>query len=187
VKHSTVTGFKRTFKVTNGAPNFWTQQVTVDSMDLVYHLQDFPNFTEFTNLFDEYRINKVVIKVIPHSNTAEYNIAPSREISRWQSCQDDTDASAITEAAMMNYASFKDQYLSKPVSRTFRPAVSIQTYVSLTATGYSAKKGLWLQTTSADVPHYCGKSNFINYAASVTNPIQYEIVVTAHGELRGMR
>lgn len=143
----------------------------------VMRLTDVPGNTEFTNLFNEYRIDKVVYRISPvtwGSIGGTASQMPSAYIA-W----DSNDATAPTTTVSMqerDTCRLVDFVPGKPtyVVGIPRPAQQIYSTGVTTSYGYpSSPKLLWLDCTSPSnaTPHYGLKMyfrNFVNIANSGT-------------------
>ena len=90
--------FRRTFKASN-----ISSTTTGVLGGYSFSLDQLPNYTEFTNLFDQYRINKIVVKFIPNHNSSDVS-ASTQVISNFNSVIDPTDATApATGAELYEY------------------------------------------------------------------------------------
>jgi len=63
--------FKRTFQALSQT----TASTAVISDLYSFQITDLPNFSEFSNLFDSYRVNKVVLTFLPNHNTSQMGTA----------------------------------------------------------------------------------------------------------------
>lgn len=149
--------FKRTFV---GTPI--SSQTTTLYGGYVLTFDQLPNYTEFTNLFDLYRINKVLIKFIP--NQSESSVGAAKAIPEFFSCIDFTDGTAPTSInQILEYANMKITRGIYTHKRTYTP--STVDYVNATA-GANAGNPTWkqwLSTSSSSVSMYG-----LKYAAGPT-------------------
>lgn len=120
-----------------------------------FQLASLPQYTEFTNLFKEYRIAKVsyrfrIYKALG-TNTTNLNPVVYHAI-------DERGSSAVASPNdVLAYSSAKISVLTddKPVTRwfSFRPAVADAVYRGAFS-GYAIAKKQFLSTAYADVQHY---------------------------------
>ena len=141
-------------------PIFFSHQETFKLSNLV-------NYTELTQLYDQYKINFVEIFImwspdympIATSTTAGERanlIPPSLKIFHLPDYDDD---GAMTKAEFKERAKTKLMLL-KPQQRrkiVVKPAVLSQIYETLTSTGYAPKWGVKLDSADPSVPHYSYK------------------------------
>lgn len=90
-----------------------------------YRLNQLPNYTDFTDLYDSYRICAIKRKYVFDRNSAETLSAV--ELPRLITVNDWNDTSALsTEAEALEYASCKITRLDKPTKRYFKPTTIIE-------------------------------------------------------------
>lgn len=140
-------------------------------------LAELPQVSQFTNIFDAYRINKVVFKFIPLSNNVNLpqntpgNLAAAPQ---WLSTVIDYDDSSIltTEGSMLEYESFKQTAPYRRHTRSFVPALAIEAYkTSGTTIAYSQARKKWIDAAYTDVPHY-GVKGLVNGPAIQADQVQ---------------
>ena len=119
-----------------------------------------PNFTEFTGLFDHYRIDKVCIEMFFTNNNSSMN-SPSVALPLWYSAKDMDDSTPITQTAMQQYQKCKMTQLGSSIpgygkfKQTIVPLPLIQLYETSVSTGYgNPPKPIWIDANDATVPHY---------------------------------
>lgn len=167
----------------SGAANFGTYTFSLDQL---------PNYTEFTNLFDQYRINKVVLKLIPQYNQSTFNVghanntATSGQLSgrnpRFMIVNDyDDDTAPVNMDTLRQYANVKVYPVmnNKLIKHTITPATQMMAYETIGTTGYIPKFKQWINCSDSNVPHYAIKwgiedtSAINNTAASLANAQVY--------------
>lgn len=185
--------FKRSVRITNAATDWYQHSTYESALKMSVQLDMFPNYIEFSQLFDEYRIKQVTFTVYPSqinseaTGTGALGALPA-QMSKWATVEEKTDDGAIAYGAMLNYGTYQNVLLDKKRSRTFKhPSVLTQLFRTALTTGYSPRASPWITSTNADVPHYCGKGTFVNAAAAATNILTYEIICTAVIETRNVR
>lgn len=115
-----------------------------------------PDFSDFSNTFDEYRITKVDIKVLPkyvdNTSGGDQNMA----ILGWFTDDNSADLSGFqsSENPWLQRSNYKQCLLDKEVNISFTPKVQQMMYTGLTSTAYSPKRSPWLQMSDWAVPHY---------------------------------
>jgi len=130
-----------------------------------FSLTDVLNYSEFTTLFDQYKINMVEFKIQMISNPyAVYDINKNNTSSGnsqnffpkfWYIRDYDGNAAADTLSEIKERVGVKFFVMKPNREYTIRikPKVLVQTYKTLTTTGY-APKALWIDCISNNVPHY---------------------------------
>lgn len=156
--------FKRTFvqeaTITNaGFVSLNTLGVSVETQ-----LDNLPNYAEFTALYDTYKICAVKRKFMFNRNSADVASA-NQEIPHLVTANDYTDNTApANEAELLQYPSFKQSRLDKPVTRYYKPC---QLFSS---NPIQITKSRWNPTDEPDVRHFGMKMaiDTINSAGGTT-------------------
>lgn len=120
-----------------------------------FALNDLPGYTEFTSLYDAYRIDRVECNIFVDTNAA--GLYPNQgSPSYYFTAVDYDDANAVTQ----NYIQQKDNCeivpIRKPVHKVLlEPRIAMAAYGGAAFTSYvEAKAGQWVDSASPGVPHY---------------------------------
>lgn len=174
--------FKRSFLITNSGDDFQYASATgYNPVDLTITLAQLPNYTDFTSLFDKYKITHAQFKFIPHHNVGQVPLGPqSTSLARLITVIDqDDDATPTGLQQLMQYSSLEESCLDKERMRNFKPRPVVQAYRTATSTGYMAPDdAVWIDAAQTDVPHYCGKALIADTTAGPTNPRKLTIMCT---------
>lgn len=178
--------FKRSFLISNdGADNFRYGPGSItpgySPIPLTIKLNEVPNYTDFTSLFDSYKITHAQFKFTPHFNVGQVPLGPQNtQVARLVTVidqDDDTNLTGMSQA--LQYSSLEESMLDRERIRNFKPRVSIQTYRTSTSTGYNTPDdAIWVDAAQTDVPHYCGKGLICDTTASSDNPRTLTIMCT---------
>lgn len=153
---------------------------------LSFKLSDLPNYTEFTNLYDEYRFKAVKIMFVPTWNV---NALPALDgtstgtasvpaLYTWIDNDDNTAPTAITQG--QQFSSFKAHGLLNQMRvRSVVPECSTALY-SGTFTSYGQVKNQWIDNNSPSVIHFGLKFGIVN----CSNYGAFDIVLTYYLEFR---
>lgn len=126
---------------------------------LSFSLDMLPNYSEFTSLYDQYRINAVVVKIKFMQQTpsqTEQVAVPDvvQPVLHW--IVDSTDAAPPTTLDQIrqygNYR-YKAMTANSPINIKIFPKFARANYRTAVTTGYSPARG-WVETASPNVPHY---------------------------------
>lgn len=141
------------FKRTAYFSGFLAGSTLLDTFSSIqFTLSQVPNVTEFTNLFDCYRINGVKVKLMPRANSAE--IGTNQGMIKLFSTIDYDDATvptAITD--LLQYETLKTTSSNREHTRYFKPKIAKTVFQTSLASGYSQGTG-WLDCDNTAVPHY---------------------------------
>lgn len=145
---SSVYHFKRTF--IGGAITSATT-TTLGAYSLQF--SNLPQNTEFTSLFDMYRINKIVIKFIPNHNSSE--MGATKYIPQFHTAIDYTDATAPANLEeLYQYQSWRMTNGSKVHTRQWVPSVLIDALESTPTQATIPKLKQWISTEQTDVKFF---------------------------------
>lgn len=137
-----------------------------------------PNYTEFTNLYDMYRINKIVVKLIPKVSETGMVLGATNNSAGIQlhSAIDYDDSTAPTNIAQLcQYSTYKMTRGHNIHTRVFVPKCEM----SAGGTANVAPKAYqWLDTAHPDIPHFGMKLIIPTITASTI--IYYDYSVTAY-------
>lgn len=137
----------------------------------VFTLQSVVNAVEFQSLFDQYKIDKVVVtyQMVNNPDANNYLNAPATvNQSNWYptvwSCNDYDDNTSLNISEMKERIGVRNRILKPNQKMKFvvRPKVLVQTYRTAVTTGY-APKSLYIDMSTQDVPHY-GLKTVIDFA-----------------------
>jgi len=142
------------------------------------------NLAAFVQLYDQYKIRKVVIQFVPKFNVSDIDAAGTTggNLSMFASCIDYDDASVpLTFAEVLERQNAK-LHRTKMVTRTLRPCVNFNVSTGLTA-GVSTKQSPWLDTNATTVPHFGVKIGI----TGVQVQQDYDVIVKYHLAFRQVR
>lgn len=124
---------------------------------MIFTLDSVPAYTEFTALFDQYRIMWVRVDFFPSSQMREVVVNNNYDTPPFFTAIDYDDGIAPASLdALMQYANCRrHQQLDKKFSVFIRPRCLGMVYLTAIATAYQlAPYGSWLDCATANVPHY---------------------------------
>lgn len=153
--------------LTNTSPNY----KSFYSLSLGFRLQDLPDATEFTTLFDTYQIRKIVLTLTPYNTSSQFGASPTGFVGLLVHTVRDLDDNNTFAASdtgineMREYASYKTINLcntKKSIYKfVFTPRIAMAAYGGSVFTSYAqAKSNQWIDCQSADVVHYGQKFVF---------------------------
>jgi len=139
-----------------------------NSGSILFQLDNLVNYTEFTALFDQYKITKVDIMFKLHTNpymiyATQYTAgtlaaAPVSFPTLWLiNDKDDSTALARSEFQERGRASRRVLQPNRILKWTVRPTILTQLYRTAGTTGYAPKYGQYIDCAQPNVPHYCTK------------------------------
>jgi len=121
---------------------------------LSFKLSDLPSYSQFTALFDEYRIRAIKVYWLPCFNVNTSN-SSTGTVPQLISAIDYDDASTPGNANVIN--SFDTcrvhGLLDKMYTRSFKPSVALATYTT-SFVGYAQRQDQWIDCNSPATTHY---------------------------------
>jgi len=141
---------------------------------LSFKLNDVVNHTEFSNLFDRYRLDRIVVTlqlVTNPNSTVQLNSQEAVQVNNsttptgWQTNNfypkvwsyvdhDDADGSTILEMKEKIGAKCRILMPNKVLRYSLRPAIAALAYKTSTTEGYLPKYGQFIDMQNPDLPHY---------------------------------
>lgn len=138
----------------------WTANSTTTDIFVNYFgaLSVLPNVSEFTSLYDQYRINGIKVTLIPRGNqsdigTASGTVAQSVGVFSVIDYDDINPLTSLNQA--MQYQNLKMTRSHQIHSRYFKPRI-LNSVLANAGTGAVANAGStrgWLDVTSDNIPH----------------------------------
>lgn len=136
--------FTRTFEADG---NVITDGINPSLVGTTYTLDQLPTYTDFTKLFDMYRITKIEVQYNPEYTELTDAAPVSNAVNVYfNSSVDLTDASAPTSVnALLEFQQLKATAITKTHVVTWRPSIKMGGLVPCMC---------WLPTTAPSEPHY---------------------------------
>lgn len=157
-----------------------------------FALSDLPNYTEFTNLWDQYMLAAVKLAIVPRYNVVTQESAGDAATKVGDimiySVIDYNDSSVLTSRNdALQYQSCKATPGRKVHKRYLKPKYLSQIYESAVTTGYSSKRG-FLATTDPSVPHYAVKTYWhASDDTGVIGNVKFDVVMTYYLMLKTVK
>ena len=153
-------------------------------MAMAFQLNDITNVSEITNLYDQFKINGVLVTIkminnpdavnaanlVPGINSSGANFYPTI----WYA-PDHDDITAPTIAILKQYSRVKHKVLRPNSEIKFyaRPSTLTQLYDGALSTAYANSKGRpWIDIANPEVPHY-GFKFAIDFEGLTTAAVTY--------------
>lgn len=125
-----------------------------------FKLSDLPNYTQYTALYDEYRMVAVRVDFIPTQSTGVPGTASVPALYTWIDTDDATTPSSLTSGQC--FQTYKAHGLLNTMrTRKLIPEVAAALYTTSFA-GYGQMKNQWIDCNSPGVTHYALKYAVIN-------------------------
>lgn len=169
----------------NGDRTWSVQCNGIKEMVLFGGTVSMPSVSEFTNLFDEYRINYFVVEFIPRFDNAD--LANSNAVALpyiyWYFDMDDASVPGSSDE-VMQYAHVRRARFNHPISIICKfPCIAQQVYNGVTP-AYEQKRAPFLNMSQHDVPHY-GIKGLIRGIPN--QAMTFDVRVTWQFQCKGLR
>lgn len=177
-KKEMICTFRRTFTL---------QKVTANTGDTnyayVFRLSDIPNYTDYTNLFDQYRLLEVIVSFAPYftgNPTTNVSADYAGIIGHWIDYDDASLPGNLAEG--QQYDSYQRNNCTEPFQRVVKPKSVQAAYAGVTPIGaYDSVYGQWhdcsnaaITNNSHKIEHYGLKYCITGSSFTQSTPI-YEI------------
>lgn len=172
--------FKRSFFVNS----YLTATAGADTPAAVsFTLNGVPNASEFTGLYDQYRINAVKLRLMPRGNSSE--LAPGNICSLF-SVIDYDDATVPTGGVnqLVQYQSLKVTRSDKEHVRYFKPRINVGAINAITGISNKMNTKGWLDCDVSTTEHYGLK--FV-VERPPTGTVVYDAIVTLYLAFKNVR
>lgn len=140
------------FKRTAYYSGFLNGSTTADvNTSYIAQLSQVPGYTEFTSLFDCYKIKAIKWRFSPRANSAE--VGTNLGLVKMFSAIDYDDNTPVNLTDLLQYESLKTTSTDKDHVRYVKPRIAKQVFQSAPNPAYAPTTG-WLDCDYPTVPHY---------------------------------
>jgi len=161
----------------DGTPDF--------GQGLTFRLQDLPNYTEMSNLFERYTIKKISYRWYVEQDPNNQTIKKFPTVSWVNSYTSSGAPTALNQ--IQQYPTYRKHMFteSRPMTRlhTLRPASLTVNYATGVSSTYNAKWGQFLTTADAQAQWY-GLAIWID---NLQTGVTLQLEATYHIQLRGVK
>lgn len=170
MKRNKVYTFNRSYQVTvstGTVPSGISYYFTLDSL---------PDYTDFTNLFDQYKIIQAKCIYTPNSDSDTLTVP-----NVIYTCIDHDDDVAPSLPDILQYQTMQTNEVTDTFVRVVNPCISLAAY-SGAFTSYTSTYGMWLDCASASIRHY-GLKAYVFGAPSLTalGAFTFQVTVSFKG------
>lgn len=152
-----------------------------------FKLDDIPGLSDFTSLFDYYRISGVKLRFTtyldPNSQAAGNAYFPKL----YTAIDMDDDAAPLSSDDLRQRTNCKIRWLApnRSYGIFLRPKYLKNVYISGVSTGYEIGKQTWLDLSNTNIPHYGLKYVVENLNPDLSQAVQVE--ATYYIQMKGTR
>jgi hypothetical protein len=127
---------------------------TVATKSYNFALNQLPNYTNFSQLFDQYRIAAVKVTFFPNQTTDSDVVAPG--LLQIYTCIDlDSNTAPSDTGVIGQYATVRSTLFNRPHVRYLKPRVQNALYYDGSTFGYCVAPGKpWLDSSNEGIPYY---------------------------------
>lgn len=177
--------FKRTYEW--GTP---IQSGNVDVHNAFYfQLDQLPNYTEFTNLYDQYKVYSITYTIMPTFNVNLVTATNTTQLTPVLYVHDYDDSNALaSDTDYYQYSNLKMKRAGSTFKIQLYPKIAGAVYQSAVSTGYSTlpSNKQWIDIAQYQVKHYGIKIKFPTCFAT-SNYTTYRALITVHFACRNAR
>lgn len=158
-------------------PNFINQSTITNVTGATsFALSGVPAYTEFTALYDVYKLTRVRIEFIPRYSAPELGSAASRRQFFTAIDYDDANSAGLDISTILERSSVKRTTNTSKHVRTLIPKVAKPIYQDGISTAYGPGRS-WIDCAQAAVPHY-GLKWVLENASNASSLMSYDAYVT---------
>lgn len=161
----------------SGPAQFVINSSSVANAALAFNAADLAGFSTLASLFDQYRLDKVLIRLKARSNAvAVQNIAsPNASVPSCYIVRDLDDATALTTVSeYLEYDTCETFSGTEDVVCSLVPAITKAVW-SGAFSGYTVEKPGWLDMANTSIPHYGIKFGGSGLTATTTSSWVWDI------------
>lgn len=172
------------FKRTAWLPNWLTTTAGADSfVGLNFRLSQVPNVTDFTNLYDQYKICGVKLEVIPQFDNAQVATPATNIVTQNFHVTDYDDSTTPPNMdALMQHQDVKRVPSTRIIKKYIKPCFASQIFNTGITSTYGARRG-WIDCATPDTEHYGMKFGF----TSNPNAMRYGLRMTFYLAFKQVR
>nr|QTE03422.1 MAG: capsid protein [Phoenicopteridae CRESS-DNA-virus sp.] len=170
---------------------------TVATFDFIgaafFRLSDVFGASEFTGLFDSYKINCVVLKIIPDQGPKldgawTVRTPPIMYNPQFHWALDYNDNTPVNTNVLVEYQTYKTTPFTRPITIKLYPRSSSPVYNNAVTTGYAiSPRGQWIDISSPNVGHYAMKFAVDNMNHSQSQIVNFKIRPIYYLSFKGVK
>lgn len=150
-----------------------------------FTLGDLPDVTDFTALYDQYKILGIKVQWLPRGNSSDIGVQGN--MARFFSVIDrDDDAPPASIDQLTQYESLKVTGTQHVHKRYFKPSVRREVATGIGTTANEVAMSPWIDVTNTNVKHY-GIKIAVQPPANAGISVIYDAMVTMYLAFRNVR
>lgn len=132
-----------------------SQTAVITETNFAFAFSDLPQSGSFSALFDQYKIDWIVIKFMPRGNMNQASATNNQIMGTYLTAIDlDDTANISTEDALRQFVTCQEYEMYQPHTRQFKPHVAIAAYGGSVFTSFANAGNQWIDFANTGVPHY---------------------------------
>jgi hypothetical protein len=174
----------------SGAPTIAAQGTVNTYFTIAFALYDLAQYTSWTALFDQYRIDKVQVKFIPQGTVVDLHttVTLNAENPSIYLVLDFDDATLLSSfAGVQEYDNVETTEGGGGFFVTIFPSVTPSVYSAGAFSGYAVERAGWIDCANASVPHYGLKGMIEALYPSSTGNFSWTIQAKYYFSFRNVR
>lgn len=145
-----------------------------------FSLNDVSGAADFVNLFEQAKLNCVVIRITPLQNVNQYPATTvTQNIPMFGYTIDYDDVTNVSLSQIQEYGLYKETRFNKPIKiKIMKPKIPMGAYnqASLSYNGAVLAKNQWFRTSDSQIVHYGLKT--VIYGVLLNQQISYSVRAT---------
>jgi len=153
-------------------------------------LQSLPDYTEFTALYDQYRVDKLVVHFIPNANVIDHSSSNLDSGTLLTAVDFDGGATGLTLTQFLSYESSQIHAHCVPAKITIQPRAelaAVNTGGTTVSSGLPNNANIWYDCSNTTVPFYGVRYATTAEAAATGYHTYYNIWVEAFVTFKSTR
>jgi len=158
---------------------------------MAFSLQDLDQVTSLTAIFDQYRIDRVIVQIKSLNPSANFNTSSAANSATptvyWVVDRDDS-TTPTTTAQLREYDNVQVAESYDNVEIDLQPSVTPAIYASGAFSGYGVTRtGVWLDCANVSIPHYGVKFGITELTAAATDTYYWHCQFCYYLSFRNVR
>lgn len=132
-----------------------TQNAIIEYGVMNFRLDQLPNSSEFTNLFEQFKITSIKLRFQPSFNDSTAGAAAASRLSVFHLAKDHDDIGFPTSVDQLyQYDSYRQFRCDRPWTIVLRPKVLPLVYGTALVNSYGVSANTWVSCDNPATPHY---------------------------------
>lgn len=157
-----------------------------------FTLNQLPNASEFTQLFDQYCIKAIKVSLVPKQGIAvQQGLVTAGALQAvmpkvWSVIDYDDSSAPAALTDLLQYQNTKCTRANQWHTRYFKPAVADEIYNTGITTAYGMKRNTWIDCNNSTVEHY-GLRIYVEPSTGNTPRYDLDMIIKFYMEFKNVR